>query len=98
MEEKEMRISISELIEIIAYSLGEEYSQKLQRHWRKYHDWKRIKDTIIKDLILERKDAREKNKRLQAKLDQIEPLLQKELFYPRSTEGSQMTPQTSLGV
>jgi len=89
MENKEIRISVDEFLDIIGYGLGQEYSDKMKRHWRKYGNWNRLKDAVTKDLIYQRKEDREKIKRLQNKLSQMETSLQEEFSFPRSTKSAQ---------
>lgn len=98
MENKQTRISVDEFLDIIGYALGEEYSRKMKRHWSKYGSWIRVKDIVTKDLILQRKEGRDTIKRLKTRLDEVEPLLQEEIFSPRSTESARITLKASSGV
>jgi hypothetical protein len=51
-----MKIEVTELLEIIGYAIGDRAAKELLSHYRKYQDWIRIKDLVLKEIIRRNKE------------------------------------------
>ena len=46
-----MRIDTSELFDIVGYVLGKQAKEKIEKHYKKYGDWGRVKQIIIGSIV-----------------------------------------------
>jgi len=96
MKTEEMRISVSELLDICGYAIGIGAANALKIHWTKYHDYARLKDLLTKGIILKVKEKNDLVTRLQKRNRELETLLQhdiSEIYRPLTENTEQKEPQ-----
>lgn len=81
-----MRISHEEMLDIVGYAIGKQAAEEFKAHYRKYGDFNRIKDKIIQELILDRKELVLLRKRVKEYREMIDRLSQGELFQKLQAE------------
>lgn len=75
-----MRIDVMEALEILGYAIGPEAENAAKLHFRKYNDWNRIKDIVIKELIRRNHEHIRLQKTLAKLIAQMETEKQTHLF------------------
>jgi len=82
-----MRISHTEMLEIIGYALGKEESERLRKHYELYGDFGRIKCLAITELISLNKEIQTLRARCKKQQEEVDRLKQTDIrdFLPGSS-------------
>jgi hypothetical protein len=65
LEEENMRIDVTEAIELLGYSIGKEAKEELLKHYKKYQNWGRIKQILIAQICSNNRDRLRDKKELE---------------------------------
>lgn len=71
-----MKVEITEVIEIVGYCIGNNERSELLKHYRKYGDWNRLKDIMLKSIISKTSEINRLRMLLKRQTEELEKIRQ----------------------